>query len=194
VATVAGKVPVVTGETGDSAAGPETYLPAFLPWAASHGLSVVAWTWNAWNNPDDVLVTSMTNGSPTAGEGVTYKNWLAAQPVPSPAPTSGSYKPGPVPAPAPVKSKPPAKSTARAGATANPTAAPKTAGSGPQDPVKSRTDPRSATLTLSASDVLGLHAIYFGFAIIGLAAAIWGAAHVGAAMARNAHSSIRYAR
>jgi endoglucanase len=76
IAPLAARVPVVVGETGDSAAGPETYLPSFLPWAAAHGLSVLAWTWNAWADPSDVLVTSMTAGTPTAGEGVAYRQYL----------------------------------------------------------------------------------------------------------------------
>ena len=76
VAPLATRVPVVVGETGDSAPGPETYLPSFLPWARSHGLSVLAWTWNAWSDPSDVLVTSMTAGTPTAGEGALYQQYL----------------------------------------------------------------------------------------------------------------------
>ncbi len=78
IAPLAASRPVVVGETGDSTAGPETYLPTFLPWAQSHGLSVLAWTWNAWGNASDVLVTSMTAGTPTTGEGATYKAWLAS--------------------------------------------------------------------------------------------------------------------
>jgi endoglucanase len=76
IAPLAARVPVVVGETGDSVAGPEAYLPSFLPWAQSHGLSVLAWTWNAWTDPNDVLVTSMTSGTPTAGEGVLVRGWL----------------------------------------------------------------------------------------------------------------------
>jgi hypothetical protein len=33
IAPIAAKMPVIVGETGDSTAGPETYLPTFLPWA-----------------------------------------------------------------------------------------------------------------------------------------------------------------
>jgi hypothetical protein len=79
IAPLAAEVPVVVGETGDSAAGPETYLTGatgFLPWAQSHALSVLAWTWNAWSDPNDVLVTSMTKGTPTSGEGVAFKSYL----------------------------------------------------------------------------------------------------------------------
>ncbi len=220
VAPIAAKVPVVTGETGDSVAGPETYLPSFLPWAGSHGISVVAWTWNAWTNPDDVLVTSMTGGSPTPGEGVTYRAWLAALPVPSPAPTGTTYSPPPAPAPAPAPAAAPAPAPTSApvqptapghpaGAPvpvkASPKGAPTAAGhkteppkkvtSGPQDPVKQRNDPRiAAPIPLSAADAFALRTIYLGFAFIGLAAALWAAAHIATFMAAFAHSSLRAAR
>ncbi len=199
VAGVAAKVPVVTGETGDSVAGPETYLPSFLPWAGSHGLSVIAWTWNAWTNPDDVLVTNMTTGAPTPGEGVTYRSWLNGLPAPSPAPAPVKFSPAPVPAPvvapAPVKSTAPAKepvpvkSTApKDGSTSHVTvgkiAPPKKLTAGPTDPVKAKDDPIGGETgpAVSAADTFGIRAIYLGFAFIGLAAAVWGAAHVVAAM------------
>jgi endoglucanase len=115
VAPLAAQVPVVVGETGDSAAGPLTYLPTFLPWANTHGLSVVAWTWNAWTNPDDVLVTNMQTGAPTASEGVFYKASLAGLPIPNPVPlpsplgspssspsASPSASPSSLPAPPPT--------------------------------------------------------------------------------------------
>lgn len=76
IASLAAKYPVVVGETGDRTAGPEAFLPTFLPWADSHGLSYLAWTWNAWTNADDVVVTSMTTGAPTAGEGSYYRRHL----------------------------------------------------------------------------------------------------------------------
>ncbi|HEV2028877.1 MAG TPA: cellulase family glycosylhydrolase [Candidatus Dormibacteraeota bacterium] len=112
VAPLAQQVPVVVGETGDSTFGPQTYLPAFLPWANTHGLSVVAWTWNAWTNPDDVLVTDMQTGNPTSGEGVFYKAWIAGQPLPSPAPApSPSSTPSPSPAVTPSPSPSPSPSS-----------------------------------------------------------------------------------
>jgi hypothetical protein len=110
IAPLARQVPVVVGETGDSAAGPETYLPAFLPWASSHGLNVLAWTWNAWSNPDDVLVTDMQAGTPTAGEGVLYKAALAGMPLPNPSPSgtpTPTGQPSPTPTPSPSGAPPP---------------------------------------------------------------------------------------
>lgn len=106
IAPLAAVRPMIVGETGDSTLGPQTYLPTFLPFASSHGLSVLAWTWNAWQNPDDVLVTNMTTGAPTAGEGVTFKAWLAGAPLPTPLP-SPSPTPSPIPSPTPVPSPSP---------------------------------------------------------------------------------------
>lgn len=108
VAPLAQQVPVVVGETGDSTFGAQTYLPAFLPWANTHGLSVVAWTWNAWSNPDDVLVTDMQTGNPTSGEGAFYKAWIAGQPLPSPAPPPPSPTSSPSPSPSSSPSASPA--------------------------------------------------------------------------------------
>ena len=123
IAPLAQRVPVIVGETGDSTAGPETYLPTFLPWARSHGIDVVAWTWNGWTNPDDVLVSNMRTGAPTAGEGATYKSWLAGMPsgaapapspLPSPSPTA-TPSPSPQPVPSPSPSPAPSPSPGSAG-------------------------------------------------------------------------------
>jgi endoglucanase len=40
-----------------------------LPWADQHGLSYTGWTWNAWQDNDDVLIKD-TAGTPTDGYGV----------------------------------------------------------------------------------------------------------------------------
>jgi hypothetical protein len=185
IAPVAAKVPVVVGETGDSAAGPEIYLPSFLPWASAHGLNVVAWTWNAWGDPDDVLVTNMQTGAPTSGEGVLYRGWLAAQPVPSPAPAQTKFAP---PGTGTVVSKPPTKTAPPAGgATPRPAThspSPKAGASAPaKSPLAVAGKPVDALsvqpLPMSAADVFALRVLYVGFALIGLAAFLWGAAHVG---------------
>jgi len=84
IAPIARSFPVLVGETGDSSAGTQTYLPTFLPWADTNGINYLAWTWNPWGNPDNVLVQDWI-GTPTTGEGQYYKGRL---------PTSkGSYLP-----------------------------------------------------------------------------------------------------
>ncbi|MGH7608667.1 MAG: glycoside hydrolase family 5 protein, partial [Candidatus Dormibacteria bacterium] len=69
VAPLARRVPVVVTEVGDSASRPAAYLPNLLPWCDRHHLGYLAWTWNAWPQPRNVLVTNMRTGAPTAGEG-----------------------------------------------------------------------------------------------------------------------------
>lgn len=182
IAPVAARVPVVVGETGDSAAGPETYLPGFLPWAAGHGLNVIAWTWNAWNNPDDVLVTNMTTGNPTGGEGVVYRGWLSATPVPNAAPAQPVYSTPPATQPAPV-SNPVAAAPGHGGATSKTTSPAHTSNPphrGPitTGPLQGAAGMRSVASPKTLQDRLGMEVIYVGFALLGLAALIWGVSHL----------------
>ena len=77
-------VPVIIGETGDKSANGTTNAPvitAVTAWADQHGSSVLAWTWDVWNdssgNPgkEDLLIKD-ASGTPTDGEGVVFKNWV----------------------------------------------------------------------------------------------------------------------
>lgn len=76
VAPLARRVPAVVTETGDSAVGLANYLPTFLPWCDSQGISYLAWTWNAWPRKSNVLVTNMKTGTPTPGEGAYFRRHL----------------------------------------------------------------------------------------------------------------------
>ena len=70
------KYPVLIGETGDNSTAPVSpFLPAFLNYADTNHWSYLAWTWDVWTNPSDVLITSW-DGTPTTGEGATYKAHL----------------------------------------------------------------------------------------------------------------------
>jgi hypothetical protein len=188
VAPLAAQVPVVVGETGDSAAGPETYLPSFLPWAGSHGLSVVAWTWNAWTNPDDVLVTNMQSGGPTAGEGVTYRGWLAGQGIASPVPVQVSSSKPPVAAPPAAKAVAPKTS---APPVAHPTA--KAAPVKSAAPVAPKVPSQAGGIgssvgevpvaSVTAADRSGLRIMFLGFILVALVAISWGAVHLTSAAA-----------
>jgi hypothetical protein len=80
VAPLTRRVPVVVTETGDSAVGPASYLSTFLPWCDSHGLGYLAWTWNAWQQQSNVLVTNMQTGTPTPGEGAYFRHHLLNRP------------------------------------------------------------------------------------------------------------------
>ncbi len=77
IAPVAAAYPLIVGETGDSAAGPITYINQELPFLDSVGVSYLAWTWNPWGNPDDVLIQDWS-GTPTTGEGAYYRAHLQA--------------------------------------------------------------------------------------------------------------------
>lgn len=76
VAAVAAQVPVVTGEVGenDCAGG---FLDSYLPWADTHGISYLAWTWNTWSCTDGPALITAYSGSPTA-YGAAYRAHLAA--------------------------------------------------------------------------------------------------------------------
>jgi hypothetical protein len=100
IAPIAASVPVIVGETGDST-GSSCHLanlPAFLPWADSHGMSYLAWTFNPWGYDHDVLIKDW-QGTPSACEGEYYAAHLAAvaanppaiqspQPIASPGSTT----------------------------------------------------------------------------------------------------------
>ncbi|MEP6547770.1 MAG: Calx-beta domain-containing protein [Gammaproteobacteria bacterium] len=77
-AILAAGYPIIIGETGDGSSN-ATLLPNLLPWADTHNVSVLAWTWNAWGSSDNDLITN-ANGTPTAGEGATFKAWTLNHP------------------------------------------------------------------------------------------------------------------
>ncbi len=72
-AILASGYPIIIGETGDPS-GTAQLLPNLLPWADSNNVSVLAWTWNAWGQSSNQLITN-ANGTPTAGEGATFQAW-----------------------------------------------------------------------------------------------------------------------
>lgn len=63
VAPVAAKVPVVTGEVGQSSCDDTSFASRYFAWANSHGISYLAWTWDTWGCPYG-LVTSY-DGTPS---------------------------------------------------------------------------------------------------------------------------------
>jgi hypothetical protein len=73
------KYPVLIGETGDSSAGPVTFLPTFLAYADPQGWNYLAWTWNPWQDSSNILVTDWA-GTPTAGQGAAWRSHVLAFP------------------------------------------------------------------------------------------------------------------
>ncbi|MDQ6949858.1 MAG: glycoside hydrolase family 5 protein, partial [Actinomycetota bacterium] len=67
IAPIAQRRPIVVGETGDNSSPPLQYMPTFLPWADQQGISYLPWTWNAWGDAANVLVSDMRSGVPTGG-------------------------------------------------------------------------------------------------------------------------------
>jgi aryl-phospho-beta-D-glucosidase BglC (GH1 family) len=77
VARLARMVPVVVGETGDNVCTAPTYDPRFLPWADRHGLSYLGWTWNPWQDCQNILIKGYA-GIPTGGYGQYFHDHLLA--------------------------------------------------------------------------------------------------------------------
>ena len=89
VQEIAAAVPVIISETGDHNT-PGTvgspFVSEVLPWADQHEISYLGWTWDAWQNPDNVLIKD-ANGTPSDGFGKYYRDHLlcvAAQTVKCP--------------------------------------------------------------------------------------------------------------
>ena len=74
---IAASVPVVVGETGDSVCGGVAYDNIFLPWADARGVGYIGWTWNPWQNCDNVLIKDWA-GTPTANYGQYFHDHLVA--------------------------------------------------------------------------------------------------------------------
>jgi hypothetical protein len=96
VAPITAQYPVITGETGDSPCkGTPPYVSALLPWADSHAISYLGWTWDTWGACSDNVLIQDYQGTPTSGYGQYFHDHLAA--------VSGT----PTPTPTPVLSVPP---------------------------------------------------------------------------------------
>ena len=71
-------VPLVITEVGDHNSPGTTGAPfvsIVLPWADDHGASYIGWTWDVWQNHDNVLIKDNT-GTPTDGYGIYFRQHL----------------------------------------------------------------------------------------------------------------------
>jgi len=69
-------IPVIVTEFGDHDAPNTDFAPfvgRLLPRLDAMGISYLGWTWNTWQNPDNVLIKNAA-GDPTAGYGVCVHN------------------------------------------------------------------------------------------------------------------------
>jgi hypothetical protein len=79
LARVAGKVPVVTGELGETDCK-QHYIDGYMRWADAHGISYLGWTWDAggsWGCKSGPTLITDYDGTPTTF-GVGLENHLAA--------------------------------------------------------------------------------------------------------------------
>ena len=79
VTPVAAQVPVIFGETGETYDDSECTsknMQIILPWADTHNISYLAWTWDPWGNCDALI--SDTNATPntTTPPGATYPTYV----------------------------------------------------------------------------------------------------------------------
>jgi hypothetical protein len=75
IGKVAKQVPVVTGEIGEGDCA-HRYIDRYMSWADAHGVSYIAWAWNAWGCEKPGLIEDY-DGTPTPyGEG--FRRHLAA--------------------------------------------------------------------------------------------------------------------
>lgn len=78
VAPVAQQVPIVLGEFGQEGCGFD-YMQTLANWADEHGVSYLAWTWNAWGCTTGAVLIKSYDGTPEPGVGEGYKAQLLAR-------------------------------------------------------------------------------------------------------------------
>lgn len=76
VAPVAKRVPVVTGELGESDCA-HGFIDSYMGWADEHGISYLGWTWDTWDCRDGPALIKSYDGTPTAF-GVGLRDHLVA--------------------------------------------------------------------------------------------------------------------
>ena len=79
IAPVASSVPVVTGEIGETDCT-SSFIGTYMPWADSHGISYLAWAWDAgggWTCSNGPALLNSYDGTPNA-YGAGFQSHLAA--------------------------------------------------------------------------------------------------------------------
>ena len=70
IAPIAAKSPVVTGELGENDCA-HGFIDTYMPWADSHGVSYLGWTWNTWDCSSGPALITGYDGTATAfGQGL----------------------------------------------------------------------------------------------------------------------------
>ncbi len=78
-APIAARVPLITGETGESD-GTGTFVNRYLRWADAHAVSYLGWTWDTWGCTSGPVLISSYSGTPCPGYGATYRSLLLQHP------------------------------------------------------------------------------------------------------------------
>jgi uncharacterized protein (TIGR03437 family) len=81
-AIFAAGIPVIATETGDQDSTGTVGAPlvtTITTFADQMGMSLLGWTWDVWNQPNDVLILDV-NGTPTDGYGVVFRGWMVNHP------------------------------------------------------------------------------------------------------------------
>jgi hypothetical protein len=76
---IAAKYPIITGEIGERD-GTANFIDTYMAWADSHGVSYLAWTWDAgayWSCGDVAVLISSYTGTACPGYGAGYQAHLA---------------------------------------------------------------------------------------------------------------------
>ena len=76
VAPVAARVPVVTGELGESDCA-HGFIDSYMRWADAHRISYLGWTWDTWDCAGGPALISSYDGTPTPF-GIGFRDHLAA--------------------------------------------------------------------------------------------------------------------
>jgi hypothetical protein len=74
-------IPVIIGETGDNSSNGTSSAPVITnvtQWADANDASVMVWAWDDWSSTggSSNLLIKDASGTPTDGEGTTFKAWL----------------------------------------------------------------------------------------------------------------------
>lgn len=71
-------IPVIATETGDRNTPGTQGAPlvsTVTAWADEHGVGVLGWGWDVWQEPEHVLIKDV-DGTPTDGYGQVFRDWL----------------------------------------------------------------------------------------------------------------------
>ena len=124
IAPVAARVPVVTGELGETDCA-HGFVDAYMSWADAAGVSYLGWSWNTASCSGGPALVTSYDGTPT-GFGAGVRDHLAALAATAPPPTTSSTTTAPPPPLTTTTAPPPTTTTSTPASTRSTTMAPTT--------------------------------------------------------------------